>query len=60
MKTRLEKSDGIIFLLALIGLGIFILLYPKLFPEASIRMDVGKELLRIWGLILAITTALWN
>ena len=43
MKTRLEKSDGIIFLLALIGLGIFILLYPKLFPEASIRMDIGKE-----------------
>ena len=42
MKTRLEKKDGIVFLVALIALAIFILLYPKLFPEASIKMKVEK------------------
>jgi len=43
MQARFNKGDGAIFLLALVGLAVFLFLYPRLFPEAALRMEVAKE-----------------
>jgi len=43
MHVKFEKMDGWIIFLALIGLGLFIYLYPKLYPQSSIRMDINKQ-----------------
>lgn len=43
MRDLLKKGDGFIFVLAVIGCVVFLILYPRLFPEAGIRMDMDKE-----------------
>ena len=43
MHIKFEKMDGWIVFLALIGLGLFIYLYPKLYPQSSIRMDINEQ-----------------
>lgn len=42
MKRKLQRSDVALFFLAVIGLAIFIYLYPRLYPQAAIRMSLDK------------------
>jgi len=43
MENRIQKSDAVLFLLAIIGLLTFLFFYPSLFPEAAIDLDITKE-----------------
>lgn len=43
MKEGFKKSDAVLFSLAFVGLAVFLFLFPRLYPEAGIRMDIDKE-----------------
>ena len=43
MHVKFDKMDGWISFLALMGLGLFIYLYPRLYPQSSIRMNINKQ-----------------
>ncbi|MBN2030658.1 SpoIIE family protein phosphatase [bacterium] len=43
MQPKLTKTDGLLLVFALVGLFLFIFFYPKLFPEASLRIETPKE-----------------
>jgi sigma-B regulation protein RsbU (phosphoserine phosphatase) len=43
MWNRLQKSDMMLFSLAILGLSAFFLIYPGLFPEAAFRSHFSKE-----------------
>jgi hypothetical protein len=43
MKTMIRKSDYAIFSLAVAGILLFFYLYPKLYPDAGIRLDLQKD-----------------
>jgi hypothetical protein len=43
MKEGFKKSDAVILPLAFVGLAVFLFLFPRLYPEAGIRMDFDKE-----------------
>ena len=43
MHTRLTKTDSLLFFFAVLGLFVFIIFYPQLFPEASLKIEVQKD-----------------
>lgn len=43
MLNRVQKSDRLLFSLAVIGLAAFLFLYPRLFPEAAFKSQIPKE-----------------
>ncbi len=43
MYTRLTKTDGLLFIFAMIGLFVFIFFYPRLFPEASLKIEIQRD-----------------
>jgi len=43
MQLQLKRSDFPVFVLAIAGLILFLMLYPRLYPEASIRLPVSRD-----------------
>jgi len=43
MLLKFKTGEGWLFFFAIVGLGIFLFLYPRLFPQSTIRMDVDRE-----------------
>ena len=42
MKWKLDRHDGILLVLAAMGIALFLVLYPRVFPESLMSEGLGK------------------
>ncbi len=43
MQSKLTKKDILLLVFALVGISLFVFLYPNLFPEASFQIEIPKD-----------------